>query len=162
MHDATNGQFGVGAASWTNEAGTRAWILSHSELDELRQRLKTLNGVDLVNAPGVTVADGTSASVSVGQTHPPTFAFVGITVDVTPKIASHHFQLAMSAVCTELNQSTATSPIRTNLSAACRVSLPNAGGILIKGPDTRDKNATNYWLILSPTAIDAYGKPIKL
>jgi len=53
-------------------------------------------------------------------------------------------------------------PVRTNLSAACRVTLQNAGGVLISSPVSRDLNGTNYWLILAPTAIDGYGKPIKL
>jgi hypothetical protein len=178
---------GIGAAMATNESGAQVWILSPSELDNLRQRLKTANGIEVVTEESITVADGTKASITegsvttivpigIGNFNSPSNAFIGVAVDVNPKIVSHEFQLAMSTVYiamstvyNEPNQGsfmdsalTNVSGIRTNISAACRVRLSNAGGVLISSPLSKDLNGTNYWLILSPTAVDGYGKPIKL
>lgn len=168
VHGVTAGDFGIGTAIATNESRTQAWILSPAELDELRQRLEASDGLDLINAPRITVADGMPASISVGTVtpiavgNPNPVTFVGITVDVNPKILSHRVALALSTVCSEPVESSATSPIRTNLSAACRLIMSNAGGVLITGPPPKEINGTNYWIILSPTAIDGFGKPIKL
>jgi hypothetical protein len=68
----------------------------------------------------------------------------------------------MGVVYSEGGQNKGASSIRTNLCVACRVTLPNAGGLLIKGADSRAENAINYWLLLCPTAIDAAGNAIKL
>jgi hypothetical protein len=161
VHGLSTGDLGIGAAMATNETGTQIWILSPSELDELRQRLKTAHGIDVVNAPSLTVADGMPASIFVGQALPQTSASVGVTIDVIPKISSHQFQFAVNALYTEPNDGP-TIPLRTNLSAACRVRLSNAGGLLISSPASKHLNGTNYWLILDSTAIDGFGKPIKL
>jgi hypothetical protein len=161
VHGLSTGDLGMGAAMATNETGTQIWILSPPELDDLRQRLKTAPEIDVVNAPSLTVADGMPASIFVGQAFPQTSASVGVTMDVIPKIASHEFQFAINALYTEPNESP-TMPIRTNFAAAFRVRLLNAGGVLISSPASRDLNGTNYWLILQSTAIDGFGKPIKL
>jgi hypothetical protein len=102
------------------------------------------------------------ASVCVGQSLPQTLIFIGVTLDVMPKIASHQIQLATSALYTGLNEGDTMSPVRTNLSATCRVFVPNAGGVLMASPGSKDINGTNYWLILSPAAVDGFGKPINL
>jgi hypothetical protein len=161
VHGASTSDLGVGAAMATNKSGVQIWMLSPSELHDLRQRLKTAQGIDLVNAPRIVDVDGMTASIFVGQSLPHTSAPVGVTIDVTPKIAIHQLQLAINALYTEQNDSP-TIPLRTNLSAAFRVRLSNAGGLLISTPISRDLNRTNYWLILESTAIDGRGKPINL
>jgi hypothetical protein len=161
VHGLSRGDAGIRAAMATNQTGAQIWMLSPSELDDLRKRLKTAHGIDVVNAPRIMDSDGMPASIFVGQALPRTSASVGVTIDVIPKIAAHHLQLAINGLYTEPNDNP-TIPIRTNLSAAFRVILSNAGGLLISSPLSRDLNGTNYWLILSATAIDGSGKPIKL
>ena len=156
----TTGQIGIGAAIATNDSGTQVWILSAAELSDFRQRLKT-NGIQVVNAPSIVTVDRQPASLFSGYTLPQPSASIGVSMYVNPTIASHEFQLAINAVYTELNDSP-TPSVGTNISAACRIRLPNAGGVLITSPPAKDTNGTNYWLILSPTAVDGYGKPIKL
>jgi hypothetical protein len=156
----TTGQFGIGTAIATNDSGTQVWILSAAELNDLRQRLPT-NRFEVVSAPSIITEDGLSASIFSGQALPQTSAWIGVSMYVSPKIASHELQLAINAFYTEPNDSP-TIPVRTNISAACRVRLPNAGGVLITSPAAKDAYSTNYWLILSPTAVDGYGNPIKL
>lgn len=161
VHGVTTGQVGIGAAVATNETGAQIWLLSPVELDDLRQRLKTEDGIHVVNALSVMTADGEPASIFSGYADSKTLASIGIIMDLDPKVVAHQFQLAMNAVYTDENDNP-TIPVRTNLSVACRVRLSNAGGVLISSPVSRELNGTNYWLILAPTAIDGYGKPIKL
>jgi hypothetical protein len=178
VHGLFTGDLGIGPAMATNETSARVWILSPSELDDLRHRLKTANDIDVVNAPRIVTSDGSPASIRITWPGPPKGShanvvipigplaggnpFVGVTLDVNPKIVSRELQLAVSAVYSEPNEDSFMDPIRTNISAACRVRLSNAGGVLISSPVSHDLNGTNYWLILSPTAIDRYAKPIKL
>jgi len=156
-HDVSMSQLGIGASNGTNQTGVQAWILSPVELEQIEKQMKRMKGLEVVNAPRITLTDGTTASVCCGQTDPKSLQFIGVTVDVAPRIASHQFVVPMSAIYTELN-----GAIQTNLYAACRVVVPNAGGILISSPESKDTNGTNYWIILSPTAIDASGKMIRL
>src|SRR6267142_3181694 len=157
VHGVTSGDLGIGTAMATNESGAQVWILSPSELEDLRQRLKTASGIDVVNAASIITADGQPASLAAGHGHPKTSAWIGVTLNVDPKVASHQFQLAMSANYTESNDDIASTPICTNISAACRVRLLNADGVLIASPVSKDLYGTNYWLILSTTAIDGFG-----
>lgn len=162
VHGVRAEQLDLGTPRGTNAASGQVWILSASDLEALQQRFKNLDGIDLVSAPTILVGDGTSASLFNGQSLPAPLGFVGVAVDVNPKIASHQMHVAMSAVYSEVDQNKGSSPIRTNLCAACRVRMPNAGGLLIKAPDPQANNGTNYWFLLCPTAIDATGNPIKL
>jgi hypothetical protein len=156
----TTGQFGIGTAIATNDSGTQVWILSAAELNDLRQRLST-NRFEMVLAPSITTEDRGGGGISFGKALPQTSAWVGISMVVSPKIISHELQLEINAFYTEPNDSP-TIPIRTNLSAAFRAKLSNAGGALISSPVSRDLNGTNYWLILESTAVDSSDKPIKL
>ena len=51
--------------------------------------------------------------------------------------------------------------VRTNLSMACSVSIPNGGALIFDGGKTAT-SATNRWLIISPVAVDSKGNPLKL
>ncbi len=160
VHGATVSELGLDGPTGTNATGALVWICP--EFEKVQRQLKTIRDVELVNAPSITVGEGTAASLCCGNSDPKTGIFVGVTLDVAPKIVSHRLQLPMSAVYSELDAGSQANPIRTNFSAACRVLLPNAGGILIISPDTNNNNGTNYWLMLSATAIDGHGKAIKL
>jgi hypothetical protein len=164
VHGVTTAQLDIHEAMATNETGAQVWLLSPSQLADLGKRLKTVNGIDVVNAPRLITSDGEGASIFVGHTQPQTpqtLASIGILLNLSPKIVAHQLQLAMNALYTDDDDGPAM-PIRTNLSAACRLRLQNAGGVLLSTPLPKDLNGTNYWLILSPTAIDGSGKPIKL
>jgi hypothetical protein len=156
----TTGQLGIGAAIATNDSGTQVWILSAAELNDLRQRLPT-NRFEVVWSPTITTEDGFGGGINSGQVLPQTSAWVGVNMVVSTKITSHELQLTIYTFYTKPNDSP-TIPIRTNLSAAFRAKLSNAGGMLISSPVSRDLNGTNYWLILESTAVDGYDKPIKL
>src|SRR5437762_12699482 len=89
---------------------------------------------------------------------------IGLTFEVTPKVRSGSIQLLMGVTSSEFVESPpATAPaVSTNLAVACRVLLPNTGGLVVTGSNANHAQGTNYWLILLPTAVGAQGNPIKL
>jgi len=161
VHGLTTGRLEIGSSMATNETGAQVWLLSPSQLDNVQQRLKTAHGIERIDAPSLTTVDGQSGFIFAGHAHRQTLASIGFALHLSPKIVTHKIQLAVYAVDTEECDSPPTG-VRTNLSAACRVTLSNAGGVLISSPLSKDLNGTNYWLILSPTAVDGHDKPIKM
>jgi hypothetical protein len=163
-------QLGMGTPASTNENGMQAWILSPAALDSLSERLRKMDGVEILGSPAVLTVDGMRAQVQIGKSYmisppPAVFVPIGMVVDVNPKVSAHEFRLTVQALHTQTAQTAERGEsivIRTNLSAACSVNVPNTGGLVITGPPTRDPNKTNYWFILSPTAVDPAGNAIKL
>ena len=159
-------QTGLGAPVATNSDGMHAWILSPAELSSLLQRLMTTPEASLIGGPRAHTAAGSSALTFLGDTilvagkNVP----VGLTLEVSPKVRSGSIQLLLAFTSSESVASPEANAValRTNLAVACRVVLPNSGGLVVNGGHTGDLRGTNYWLILSPTAVDARGQPIKL
>lgn len=157
-------QIRLGAPVTTNANGMRAWILPPAELTALQARLKTNPGALLMGAPRVQTLDGNQARLSQIMQAPtwgkPTTV---LTVDLIPKVVSGSVKLTTSVIYTEL---TAQPPakvfaVKTNLTAACRVFLPNGGGLVVEEASVKDAIGNIYLLILSPTIFDAQGNPIK-
>jgi hypothetical protein len=158
-------QTGLSALVATNSEGTRAWILSPTELSDLLQRLKTTPEASLLSRPRAQTAAGTSARTFFGNTvllagkNVP----VGLTLEVSPKVRSGSIQLLLGFTSTKsIPSPAANATLSTNLAVACRVLLPNSGGLVVAGRKTGDLRGTNFWLILSTWAVDARGQPIKL
>ena len=159
-------QSGLGAPVAASHDGMRAWALSPTELSDLLQRLKTTPEVSLASRPRAQTASGTSArtlfgtiAVVAGKSVP-----VGLTLDLSPRVRSGSIQLLVGVTSTEwvVSPSVSAAVLRTNLAVACHVLLPNGGGLVVSGGNKRGFRGTNHWLILSPTAVDARGQPIKL
>ena len=159
-------QTGLRTPVATNADGILAWILSPTELSVFRQQLQTIPGVDRLGSPGVTVFSGRQAQVQVVDTvqvqGKPTP--VGLVVNLLPRASAGSINLAMSATSTEpfVPQPGGALEVRTNLAAACRVFIPNAGGLVLGSGNAKDADGKSNWLIVSPTAVDAKGNPIKL
>ena len=159
-------QTGLGAPVATNTDGMRAWILSPAEFSSFLQRLNTTPDASLLSRPRAQTAAGASARTFFGNTvlvagkNVP----IGLTLDLSPKVRSGSIQLLLCVTSIEsvAASSANAAALRTNLAVACRVLLPNSGGLVVAGGDTDDLRGTNYWLILSPTAVDARGQPRKL
>ena len=157
-------QTGLGAPVATNTDGMHAWILSPPELSTFLQRLKTTPDASLLSRPRIQTATGTKGQMFIGGTvsvagiNTP----VGVTMDLIPNLISGSIRLTFALTSTEMKApSGQAEALRTNLAVACRVLLPNAGGLVLEGGSARDANGTNHWLIISPTAVDARGNPIK-
>ena len=159
-------QIGLGAPVATDSEGMRAWILSPAELSDLLQRLKTAPEVSLIGGPRAQTAAGTSARTFFGNTVlvAGTNVPVGLSLDLSPRVRSGSIQLLLGVTYTirVVTPAVSAAVLRTNLAVACRVLLPNGGGLVVSGGNKRGFHETNYWLILSPTAVDARGQPIKL
>jgi len=166
LSKAAEDQTDLGAPVATNSDGAWAWILSSAELSGLLQRLKTMPDASLLSRPRAQTAASTTVNVFFGETRlvSGTNFPIGLTLEVTPKVRSGSIQLLMGVTSTEFVASPpATAPaVSTNFAVACRVLLPNTGGLVVAGSNANHAQGTNYWLILSPTAVGAQGNPIKL
>ncbi len=156
---------GLGPPAATNSDGVRSWILARDDLQSFQKRLESIPGAAVVSRPRISTANGVQSQLFVGESSlagnksiP-----VGLTVDIIPRVANGSIKLLVSVISTE----TVTSPknsssvIRTNLALLCQALIPNGGGLVVDGGSAKG-SGTNYWLIISPTAVDARGKPIKL
>jgi hypothetical protein len=157
-------QTGLGAPTATNTDGMRAWILSPAELNSFLQRLDTIPDASLLARPRAQTATGTSAGFFSGKTALVAGKSVpiGLTLDCSPKVRSGSIQLLLGVTSTEsvVSSSVNAVALSTNLALACRVVLPNNGGLVVAGGNQGD--LTNHWLILFPTAFDAHGRLLKL
>jgi hypothetical protein len=150
-------QFGLGRPITTNDDGFHGWLISSAELTALRQQIKILPGEMNLGSPRVQTFVGGWAGISQlsGQ--------AGLTVTLRAKPAGDSWNLTIGSRLTELTASVSSNAVvlQTNLAAACRATIPNAGALVIRGASRIDSKGTNYWLIVSPTAVDGQGRPIK-
>jgi hypothetical protein len=158
-------QLGLDAPAGTNADGGRAWILSSTQLESVRRHLKSLpEGTTLVG-PRITTMDGSQAQVFAGESTPVMGSLVstGVTLELTPQVSSRAIDLLIGITSTEAVASTASNAaaVRTNLALSCRVLFPNAGGLLVAGPSGPIHAGTDYWCLVSATAVDAQGKLLK-
>jgi hypothetical protein len=150
----------------TNAEGMSALILSAEELASLKQQLKGLPGVATANVMRFTTYDGGQAQIADGT---PSAAltnstFIGLTIDLLPKVAGSSFNLLVGATSTDIAVSPDGTVVgaRTNFAAACQVLVPNSGGLVVEAEKGKNLSSTNYWLIISPVAVDALGNSKKL
>jgi hypothetical protein len=157
-------QTGLGTPVATNGNGMRAWVLPPTELKALRQRLNVLPGASSGSKLRIQTVSGMGGQAFTGGTTPVAGINtpVGVTVQLIPNSASSSVKLTFAVTSTEIRSpSGQVEAVRTNLAVACRVLLPNAGGLVVDGGNARDASGKNHWLIISPTAVDARGNPIK-
>jgi len=149
----------------TNADGTRAWILLPQEFVDFKNRLKKMPGTEVENTMRVTTYDGGQAQISTGSTATGARrGFIGLPVNVLPKIRRGSFNLIVGAASTEDVPAAVSngSGVRTNVDFACSVLIPNGGGLVVDGGKTGEASTTNHWLVISAVAVDAKGNPIKL
>jgi len=161
-------QFSLGDPLSTSPNGMRAWILSPAQLDTFNHGPKTNPGVLPIRATRIITMEGIQSRVRVqavnlitGGMHADDSA--SAIADIVPKIISDSIKIMVGASATNLAGRTPDQLliIRTNFAFACQVIIPNAGALVVNGGNVKDLNGTNYWLIISPTILDAQGKPLK-
>src|SRR5262249_36009985 len=118
----------LGPPITSNSDGTLAWILSSADLTEFQKFLRDTPDARQLSRPKVTTISGMQAGLFVGSATP---GMGGLGMDVTATFVSHAIKLQMKAQSTEVAESARGSgpTLRTNLSLACRVFLPNAGAL---------------------------------
>jgi hypothetical protein len=103
------------------------------------------------------------ASIASGNTPAGTSAFCGTTAQLLAKIERGAFKLFVEANSSDSapQHSTSAAVVQTNISIACRTTVPNGGALIASNPGSA-VSGTNYCMIISCIAIDAKGDPIKL
>jgi hypothetical protein len=165
LSSAASEKINLGVPLTTTSGGARAWILSPEQMSSFTNQLNEMNYAAAVSKPRIDTADGVRSRMVIGGT-----TIVGndhaqsgqgaLTIDVVPKVANGNLKLLLGVTDTEVQAASTGGvvSVKTNLAVACRVTVPNAGAVVIDGGATGEKH---YWLVLSPVLVDASGKPIK-
>ncbi len=137
----------------TNAEGVLVWELSPAELARLRTQSHPIPMNSLVAPSGVRGV----LSVPGGLTRD---GVLIVRCDVTASYLSGSIRLLLGVTPNPLPPPPPgqAGPKRSNFDLACRASFPNGGALLIEEPGPA--NGTNYWLLVSATAIDARGNPL--
>jgi hypothetical protein len=154
------------AALSTNSDGTRIWIISPVELARLQARLIPMMGQLPPAGPRIATSEGIRAQLFTGGV-PPNGTNAGspsIAIDVLPRLVGGLIKLTLGITSTEflVAPENAVRNVRTNICAACRVLVPNGGGLVLSAGQTNNEVVGSYWVILIPAVVDAQGKPLKL
>jgi hypothetical protein len=153
-------QIGLPAASSTNTYGERAWLLSPVKLKALQEKATTNLSIRLVTQAGIQTADRMHCTVMTGiSTSNPN----GLTLDALPRVGPGWVRLLAAADSIENRRGSSpfSAMLHTNLAVAFRVRIPNQGGLLLAAPTDKSGSETNYWILISGTAVDSTGVPIK-
>lgn len=111
------------------------------------------------SASGTTRLAGVVTRTAASPTPQPQPALAGLRIDLNPKFAAGSINVTLGATATETMQND-PAVVRTNLAVTCRASLANAGALLVDAGEATNSGGTNYWLIVSPAAVDARGNPL--
>lgn len=150
-----------GGRGFTNSGGMRSWVVPADQWPQAQRdlhrwtqssmRMTTMEGVDVAMFSGAPGGGGTSISIS-------------------PRVKQGGFDLILNAVYSSppnanTNATSAMPPVQsvTNLAVVCRAIIPNSGAFIVDGGKNPDEPGNeNYWLIISPVAVDAKGRPKKI
>jgi hypothetical protein len=148
----------------TNTAGISVWELSAAELKAVQQRLPTLPGAQTLRTGAIVTASGGQARLMMLDAQSPgaRSAPAGLTCDASAKYSGGAICLLLGLTSTEKAPAGAgqSQSLQTNFTFACRARLENAGALLIERRADGSSASTNYWFIVSSTAVDARGNPI--
>ena len=155
----------LGSATATNADGTRAWILSAEDFSALKSKIAG-GGTPAITETSITVYNGGPARATMGPASMYGVANpvpVGLTIDVVPSLAAHSIRIILSSTYTKLtNPGAANFRVTTNFAAACRALIPNGGGLILENANTNTAAGTKYLFLVSPTAVNDRGDPLKL
>jgi len=158
----------LGAPSATDANGMRAWILPATEWSAFKEQLKAKFGASITSAPRVETLDGMATALSsteVIKATAPTNDHAGnemltTLVYLTPKTISSSVRIVVGATYSR-SIARPNPVVTTNFVVNCRVVIPDDGALVVDGGDAPDSTGVHYWLIISPTILDARGKPLK-
>ena len=144
----SNGQdlcssLGLAAPNFSHASGLQAWLIPAREFTLLREGLNSTPGVEVLNHPRISTADGIEASIFVGESillNGVTNA-VGLQAGFFPRARDRATDLFTAISLSELvtnaingsnvlGQAYSVS-IRTNLAIEARAQVPNGTGLLL-------------------------------
>jgi hypothetical protein len=152
---------GLGASVRTSGSGLRAWILSPTELTNFQARIKSMPKAEVAGQTRTITGSGMRTRMFMSNSPGLAMFASAVTVDVVPKVTASSIQLLVGVTSVQGIPAQQMSAI-TNFSAAFRALVPNNGGLIITDSDSKDPDGKTYFLIMTPSAVDPRGNPIKL
>jgi hypothetical protein len=153
-------RLGMGTAGTTNADGLCAWILQPNESQLFRAQIKTNPAVIIGNESAIVTGSGGQASVFNMNSGIPGTPNTGTKIDVLPKYSAGWIKLLLNVSATgRMMSNTTTLSVQTNLDAACQVKVPDGGGLVLS--KRLSSNGTNYFMLISATAMDGKGNPVR-
>ncbi len=117
--------------------GLEIWLLEAKPLKALRERFKSVRGLEVLSRPRISTADGIGCTMFQGESIAGG-AQVGLEFGCHVRTGPHSTDLMTSVTFSEMvtNQgaltgSSALSSIQTNLNVAVRVQVPEGNGLLL-------------------------------
>ena len=160
IRDGGNDKLGLGTAGTTNADGLCAWILQPNESQLFREQIKTNSTVIIGNESAIVTGSGGQASVFNMNSGIPGTPNTGTKIDVLPKYSAGWIKLLLSVSATgRMISNTTTLSVQTNLEVACQVKVPDGGGLVLS--KRSPSNGTNYFMLISATAMDGKGNPVR-
>jgi hypothetical protein len=152
----------LGNPTVADSTGLQVWLLGTAEIQSVRQRFKQTSGVDFLNNPRISTADGVGASLFTGES----IVLKGITndiglkVDCFPRVRSHSTDLFAVITLSEVStnqtvvaaglSTTNSVSIRTNLDIAVRLQVPKGSGALLIKTSRDTSTRRTFAVILDP------------
>ena len=163
LSPATPEPAGLGAPTATNSNGLRAWVLGPAESVALERQFETNIFLSRICGAAVTTLAGQRSTLSSGQAAPQLGASsTGIRLDVISDYSTSAIKMTLHIASTTSGVDFSNTVItRTNLAALCQAIVPADGCVLLNDKNSSGVTNETYWLLVTPTAMDASGKPIK-
>jgi hypothetical protein len=152
----------LGNPTFADPTGLQVWLLGTADIQSVRQRFKQTSGVDCLNNPRISTADGVGASLFTGES----IVLKGITNDIGlkvncfPRVRSNSTDLFAMITLSEVftNQTvvagalftTNSVSIRTNLDIAVRLQIPKGSGVLLIKASRDSSTRKTFGVILDP------------
>jgi len=152
----------IGRPAFLATNGLQVWLLSGAKVAALRNKLKGAFGVDYINQPRISTADGAEASLFVGESISlngstnevglRTAFFPRVHEDFTDLIAVVSFSELVTNQSGILTGGKATSPvwIRTNLDVAARLQVPKGSGLFLLNGRTANVDSKRFGVLIEP------------
>jgi hypothetical protein len=166
ISNATTGSFvsslPVGKPVYSETNGFQVWFLSSDDLKAVRQGLKQMAGVDFLNHPRISTADGVEACLFTGNSISLNGVSneVGLKVDYFPRVRSHSTDLFTVITWSEAltNQAGVSSgrlteeivSIHTNLDIAARMQIPKSNGVFLVKGSADEASQRMFGVIIDP------------
>jgi hypothetical protein len=159
---ATPGGLSLGHPGLSDTNGLQVWLLGGEELKALRAHFKQSPGTVLLARPGITIADGSEASLFQGMPVSLNGIInqVGLTFDCFVRVHSTSTDLMACIQLSELATNNTVAPgvsspvtvvsIQTNLDVAFRLQIPKGQGVFLLNAPPRDSTHKHIGVLLDP------------
>ena len=156
----------MGTTFATNSVGTRACLLSPSELNAFMKGFGKIPQLHVMARPRIQCSDDARAQLFVGDVIPYNGTAPrpsgGQTVNITPKIIGHSIRLVAGITSTGLaaRPSGGWPTIVTNFNVFFVAPIPHNGALLLEAGKAIDDPRQTSWILILPKVIDSKTSPL--